>query len=321
MTLFRDADPRFQGLNLKVGMFVLLGVVAATALLLTLATQQGFFAAKTTLVVEAPTGGDLRPGMAVKLSGFKIGAVSGVALNENARVDVTLRIEDQYMKWIKADSRVSVAREGFIGDSYLTISSGKPQLESLKEGDRALFETTPGFADIAQDVRNRILPVIDGTTTLLDYLNDPKGDFRVAMTDMRKLAGELHATRARVDSLLVSVDKVARDDVHQTLVTVQKEVSAISARTDASLSKMDEVMASAKQTAEAAQQTATTATQAIDGATPRLNRVLDNADRAVQESRQLIDGAGKRWPFKGGRLPEDEAEVKSAVQEMHSEKP
>lgn len=305
MSLFRDADPRFRGLNIKVAVFVALAAIAGVALLLTQAWQQGYFTTKTTLRVEAPTGVDLRPGMAVKLSGFKIGSVSRVELNESARVDVDMRIEDQYMKWIKADSRVSVTREGLIGDSYLSVSSGSPELTSLGEGEAVVFDVTPGLADLAQDIRNRILPVISGTTTLLDYLNDPKGDFRLAVADLRKLSGDLHETRKRVDTLLASVDTVAREDVRKTLTTLQTEIQSISARTDQSLAKIDEATVSAKSTSDEARKTAEAARKAFEESTPRMNRLLDDADSAVQESRQLIDGASKRWIFRGGEMPKE----------------
>lgn len=313
MTLFQDVDPRFRGLNAKVTVFAVVALLAGGALLLTLAFQQGYFTSKSKLHVEAPTGADLRSGMAVKLSGFKIGEVSRVELNEQARVDIQLKIEDRYLKWLKPDSRVSIAREGFIGDSFLVVTSGNPRNDSLKEGDSLVWEASPALADLAQDMRNRILPVIDGTTKLLDYFNDPKSDFRVAMVEMRKLATDFHKTRQRLDTLLDDVDAVARNDVRKTLsnadrtlATIEKDMDAINARTDASLAKLDETLASAKATAEEAQKTAQAATKAIDDASPRVNRVIDNTGKAVQETRQLIDGAGKRWPFKGGELPPEE---------------
>lgn len=313
MTLLRDADSRFQRLDLKVAVFVLLGLLASIGLLLLLASQQGYFTTKTELAVEATTGIDLRPGMAVKLSGFKIGEVSSVALNESASVDVRLRIEDQYMKWVKADSIVSIAREGLIGDSYLAIRSGNPSLASLKAGDNLVYEPTPALADIAADLRVRTLPVIDGTTRLLDYLNDPKGDFRGAMSDLRKLTGELHETRRRIDTLVDDVDKLAREDVRRTLAntdrtlaTLEKQVTDMSARTERTLVKLDETTASAKQAADAA-------TKAIDAAAPKVNRLLDNTDAAVRDSRKLMDGAGKRWPFKGGKVPEEAVPAEPAA--------
>jgi len=303
MTLFQDTDPRFKGLNRKVLIFVAIAVAASLALVVTQAAKQGYFSAKTTLLLEAPTGVDLRPGMDVKLSGFKIGTVSTVDLNESARVDLQLRIEDQYMKWIKPDSAVSIAREGLIGDSYLMITSGSPELAPLAEGDRVKFEATPGFADLAQDLRNRILPIIDGITTMLNNLNDPKGDFRGTMHEVRVMAADLHETRRRVDTLLASLDKVAAKEVPETLASVEKELNALSVRADQSLSKLDGTLLSAQSAADEAARTARSAATAIDGASPRVNRMLDEASTAVRESRQLIDGASKRWPFKGGELP------------------
>ncbi|MFZ5756941.1 MAG: MlaD family protein [Pseudomonadota bacterium] len=304
MSLFRDADPRFAGLDWKVAVFVVLGALASIGLLIGLAYQQGVFSAHTELKVEVPTGIDLRPGMAVKLSGFKIGDVKSVSLNEHAKVDLLIRIEDQYMKWIKADSLASVAREGLIGDSYLTVTSGNPELTSLKAGESLLFVPTPALADIAQDIRNRALPVIDGLTDMLRYLNDPKGDFRGSMGELRRLVAELRDTRRQIDRLLADVDKVASEDLRRTLAntdrtlaTLEKEVTAMSTRTDASLARLDEATASAAQAADSA-------AKAIDSAAPRVDRLLDEADAAIRESRGLIDGASKRWPFKGGDVPE-----------------
>lgn len=296
MTLFRDTDTRFRHLDVKVGLFVLLGVLAVSALVLLLAWQQGYFATRTELRLEAPTGIDLRPGMAVKLSGFKIGDVSSVELNEHARVDVVLRIEDRYMPWIKADSQASIAREGLIGDSYLEVRSGNPELQSLRAGDTLLFEPSPALADIAADLRTRTLPVIDGTTRLLGYLNDPQGDFRGSMRELRYLVAELRQTRRQLDTVLAGVDRLAREDVKRTLATVEREVTDLSTRTDASLAKLDEATREAAEAADAA-------ARAIDTASPRLNRVLDNTDAAVRDARKLMDGAGKRWPFKGGAVP------------------
>lgn len=305
MSLFRDADPRFQSLDAKVAVFAVLGALAGIGLIVMLAIQQGYFASRTELLVEAPTGIDMRPGMAVKLSGFKIGDVKSVELNENARVNLRLRVEDQYMKWIKADSFVSVAREGLIGDSYLTVTSGNPSLSSLRAGESLTFKPSPALADIAQDLRNRILPVIDGTTTMFTYLNDPKGDFRTTMGDVRRLAAELRQTRENLDHLLAATDRTLNKDLRQTLEntdraleTVDRELTAISKRSDETMEKIDAATVSAA--------------RAIDSAAPKVDQLLENTDAAVRDGRKLMDGASKRWPFKGGKEPEAEPVVTPA---------
>lgn len=303
MNLFIDKDSRFRGLTLKVGAFVVVGLIASASLLAVLAERQGFFQARTELLAESPTGADLRPGMAVKLSGFKIGEVRSVSLNEQARVDVLMRIEDRYLRWIKADSFVSVAREGLIGDSHLAITGGSPKLPPVQEGDVLDFQQTPGLADIAQDLRARALPVIDGMTEVLAFLNDPDGDFRRTTANLRVLSAELRETRKQVDKLLDGMDTVAREDVRrtlanvdETLATIEKETVDLARRSDHSLEKLDAATASATEAADAA-------TRAIESASPRADRLLENADAAVRETRQAIDGASRRWPFRGGKLP------------------
>lgn len=303
MKLFIDKDSRFRGLALKVGLFVVTGAIASLTLLFLLADRQGFFEAKSDLVTESPTGADLRPGMPVKLSGFKIGQVRQVSLNEDARVNVVMRIEDRYLRWIRADSRVSVSREGLIGDSFLSITGGNPESPALQEGDIVAFEQTPGLADIAQDLRARALPVIDGMTRLLDFLNQPDGDFRQSVAGLRALTGELRETRRRLDRLLDDADTLAREDLRRslarldgTLANLEKQTTVLAARAEASLGKLDEASGSARQAADAA-------ARSLDSASPRLDRLLDDADTAVRESRQLIDGARKRWLFRGGELP------------------
>lgn len=305
MSLFDDRDPRFRGLNLKVAAFLLVALAAAIGLFVVLAERQGYLQPKTDILVEAPTGSDLRAGMAVKLSGFKIGEVRDVSLNEAARVDVLMRLEDRYLRWVKADSVVSVAREGLIGDSFLVVSAGSPQLPALREGERLNFEPTPGLADIAQDLRARTLPVIDGMTELLGYLNDPKGDFRAGVGDLRRLVAELRETRSRLDALLEDTRALANDDIKRTLgsadrtlATLESQVTTLTGRVDASLQKLDAATSGAA--------------RAVDSASPRLDQLLEEADAAVRDARKLMDGAGRRWPFKGGQAPADEPEAGAA---------
>lgn len=290
MSLFAETDPRFRGLPLKVLAFVLLGIAASSMLLFTLAARQGYFQPKTELRLEAASGSGLAPGMAVKLSGFKIGEVRSVALNERAQVDVVLRIEDRHLRWLKADSRAYVAREGLIGDSFLAVTGGSAQLAPLRQGESLLFEENPALADIAADLRSRTLPVIDGMTELLGYLNRPDGDFRVAFANLRALSGELRETRRQLDRLLADLDRLAREDGPRTLGTIDSEVRAMSARVDASLTQLDEA--------------SRRAAGAIDSASPRLDRLLEDADAAARDARKLMDGASKRWLFRGGRSPD-----------------
>lgn len=303
MTLLRDNDTRFAHLPLKVGVFGALALGVAVLLLLSLAWSKGYFASKSVLHFEAPSGAELRTGMAVKLSGFTIGQVSSIALNESARVDVGIKVEQDYMRWIKANSVVSVAREGLIGNSYLIVTVGDAQLDPIESGGSLLFEQTPDMADIAADLRNRLLPIIDGMNEFIAWANDPQGDMRGSVTEFRRLAAELRQSRRQLGQLVASMDKVVSQDLVQTLATTERtlatlesELPQLADRTEQSLDRLDEATMSARQTAD-------TATRAIESASPRLDRLLDETDEVVRDGQAAVNAARKRWPFRGEETP------------------
>ncbi len=306
-----ETDTRFRHLGLKLGLFIGVGVLLGVGLLLGLAVRQGYFSPKTPVYFIASSGSDLRPGMAVKLSGFKIGDVRSVELNQFARVDVEMQIEDRYMHWIKSDSVATLAREGMIGDSFISVTSGNPELPALSKDDRLRFVLGSSLGDIAQDVRNRVVPVIDEMHVLLKYANDPKGDVRGSFSELHKLTADLQKTRKQLDQLLAHVDQVAAKELPETLATtrstlqradaslkeIEKAVPALNARATASLDALGAAASAATQAAEKAG-------KLMDETSPRLDSTLAEAEALMRESRSAVSAARTRWPFKGGDAPQ-----------------
>lgn len=315
----QETDTRFQRLGLKLGLFIGLGVLLGVGLVLGLAVRQGYFSPKTPVYFIASSGSDLRPGMAVKLSGFKIGDVRSVELNQFASVDVEMQIEDKYMHWIKPDSVATLAREGMIGDSFISVTSGNPELPALNKEDRLRFVLGSSLGDIAQDVRNRVVPVIDEMHVLLKYANDPKGDVRGGFAELHKLTTDLQKTRKQLDQLLMHVDRVADKDVPETLAQarmslqradaslqeIEKAVPALSAKAATSLEALGAAAAAATQTAVKAE-------KLLDEASPRLNNTLTEAEALMRDGRSAVNAARTRWPFKGPDVMPENGESSSA---------
>lgn len=306
MKISADIDPRFRRLGLKLGLFVGLAVLLGFGLLLGLAVRQGYFSPKTPVFFEAASGSDLRAGMAVKLSGFKIGTVRRVELNQQARVDVEMQIEDRYMQWIRPDSVATLAREGMIGDSFIAVSSGNPLLPALTKEDRLRFVLGSSLGDIAQDVRNRVVPVIDELHGFLLYANDPKGDVRGSFAELHKLTVELQSTRRQLDATLKQFDHLAGSDVPATLTQARSTLT----RADASLQELEKTipalsadatraLQSLGQATDKAGSAATAAEKMLVDTAPRVQGALTEAQALMQESRSAISAARTRWPFKG----------------------
>lgn len=306
MSLSAETDPRFRRLRLKLGVFVGTGLLLGIGLVVSLAVRQGYFAPKTPVYFQADTGTDLRPGMAVKLSGFKIGEVVSVDLNALARVDVEMQIEERYMKWIKLDSIATLSREGLIGDSFINISSGNPALPALTPEDRLRFAMGSSVGDIALDIRNRVVPVIDEMHKLLAYTNDPKGDVRATFREMRQFTAQLQDTRREVDKAIASINHLAAEEAPATLAQtrtaltradaslreLEKAIPALSARADKSLQSLDQATAAATRAAVRAE-------KLLDDSAPRLDGSLAEAELLLRDSRSAVNAARQRWPFRG----------------------
>ena len=73
------------------------------------------------------------------------------------------------------------------------------------------------MADIAHDLKNRTIPIIDSVQTTLDYVNDPKGDIQQTLANVRQLTAELRETRVSVDRLLRRVDGLADKEVRDAV--------------------------------------------------------------------------------------------------------
>jgi phospholipid/cholesterol/gamma-HCH transport system substrate-binding protein len=320
-SILNEQDARFRGLNLKVGIFIALAVAIGVVVLAGLAVRQGVFAAKTQIDFQAMSGQDLRTGMAVKLSGFKVGEVSKVSLNEEAQVNVEMQIEDRYLKWVKADSVAVLSREGMIGDSFIAMTAGNPTLPSLIHGGRVRFESGRGLADIAQDMRNRVVPVIDEVTTLLHEANNPKGDVRQTLKEVHLLVAELRQTRKQVDKAVAGLDRLQGTEVPETLLrlrTTLKQADTTLGHADATLQHVDQQvpiltqqlgqsLQNVDKASAAATQAAQKATAVMSDTMPRVNALLDDTRGVAHDTKGVLGAMRNHWPFTGTPVVSDPA--------------
>ncbi|SMC24740.1 phospholipid/cholesterol/gamma-HCH transport system substrate-binding protein [Andreprevotia lacus DSM 23236] len=310
MKYLKDSDPRFRMLGWRAGSFALLALGLMLALVVALGLRQGYFVQKTRLNFVAENGAGLLPGMQVRLSGFKIGVVDTVALGESAKVDVELLVETRYMKWVKADSQAILQQDGFLGDHFIEIVGGSPKLPPAQDGAKLNFAPALGLADIALDLRQRIIPIIDSTQTTLEYINDPKGDVRQMLGNLKELSAEVRQTRAAVDALLAKADRVADKQVPATLEAAQRTLERadrtladVQGRLPGVFDQLDRTMGHAAQAASEAAAVMGATRHIVDEAAPRVPGILRNGDATLRTTRELLDGASQSWPLKNWMQP------------------
>lgn len=288
---------RFSRLRWRAGLFLAVALAAAAVGVSWIGISSGVYVPRTRLYFTADSGQDIRRGMAVKLSGFKIGTVEAMALDESARVFVELAVEDRYLKFIKKDSSLRLVKENLIGDSLIDVSRGSDQKPQVKPGDSLRFVPGRDLEQIATEIRDRMLPVVADVEEFLRYLNDPEGDIRRSLADLRTLLAnmdrvvvDLGDSRAKIDTVVGNADRQviteagalirslrqASDDANRILGKLATDLPGIVDNLGRTTEKLHGM---------------------VDLAAPQIPGLVEDGRETLGGTRSMVDGLLANWPF------------------------
>lgn len=149
------ADPREVALQIRIGAFILSGLVVFFAIIYLLGAQARYFERKYDLIAEFTQVGGLIEGATVRLAGVQIGRVTKVELPPQAggKVRVTLTIARGISDRIRKDSEVRIVTQGLLGDKLVEITIGTVNAPPAQPGDHLVaqepYETEHVLAEAA----------------------------------------------------------------------------------------------------------------------------------------------------------------------------
>lgn len=112
---------RRSTLDVAVGIFVLVGILALGWLSIKLGRVEFFSRAGYTITADFPTVGGLKSGSTVEIAGVEIGRVDGITLSDyQARVIMSIKSGVT----LQEDSIASIKTRGLIGEKYVRINPG-----------------------------------------------------------------------------------------------------------------------------------------------------------------------------------------------------
>jgi phospholipid/cholesterol/gamma-HCH transport system substrate-binding protein len=129
---------RRSGVEVAVGVFVLVGILALSWLSIKLGRVDLLGARGYTVIAEFPSVGGLKAGSTVEIAGVEVGRVADITLSDyQARVRMTI---NEGVK-LQEDSIASIKTKGLIGEKYIRINPGGSD-QLIKPGGR-LTEVEP----------------------------------------------------------------------------------------------------------------------------------------------------------------------------------
>lgn len=174
--------------QIKVGVFLIAGLAVLLGSIFVLGSNKSMFQE----VVEVRSYFDsvqgLNTGAVVSLSGLKVGNISRINFDESKNlVEVVVRIDTEFQKKIKKDSRVEIRTQGALGDKFLYITPGTPSNEYVHNGD-----------ELKSEYGNDILSILSKRGSEGEKIFD-------VISDLQKLLNQLTAAN-RIPSILSKLD-------------------------------------------------------------------------------------------------------------------
>ncbi|MEK7678822.1 MAG: hypothetical protein AAB356_01395, partial [Deltaproteobacteria bacterium] len=236
---------------------------------------------------------------------------------ETANVTVTLEINKKYQRWLRDGTKARLSKEGMIGDSFVEVTVGDPKGRVLANGDEMPYEKTQGIEELISEAKPILLEVKD----IIHSVNDPKGDIKRTMSNIREFTAGLNDTREKIDTVIEAVggavgkvDGMAADvsakssqateSVNRTL----KNVEDMSSRLVPIVERFENVALAAEKGAAGIEPATVKLgkilddvkllTGALSAEGPRIRQVLGDVGDSAREGKTVLKGVKESWPVK-----------------------
>ncbi|HOW35141.1 MAG TPA: MlaD family protein [Candidatus Omnitrophota bacterium] len=165
-----------SNLELKVGAFVLLGIIALAAFIFSISDFSFLEKGKRMKAVFGFANG-VKRSAPVRLAGVDVGSVKDIKVffdpqeqKTKVRIDLWLKDETQ----VPADSKVWINQLGLMGEKYIEIIPGKDQATLLSEGASLTGEDPISFEEISSMIGKLSIKLQDSVDGFNKVIQNPK---------------------------------------------------------------------------------------------------------------------------------------------------
>jgi len=198
-----------RNIQFKVGLFIIITSVMILSFVGYVAYKKGFFAKQHTYTLSSKSGENLTEGMPVVFSGFKIGQIDSLELNSDGLVMIKIKVPDQHIKWIRADS-IFILEKPLIGSARIYIATANlnspplpetviPQIVEVNDINNAIKNIKP--------ILEKIGSIADNIETLIANLADPDGDLTKILSNTRNVTVQADGILKKVDAMAEKTDE------------------------------------------------------------------------------------------------------------------
>lgn len=290
MSILIEQDNDAAAIRRGTRRFLLAGFLVVVCIIAAIFVRQGLFRQLATLGFVTDSAQDLNVGLSVKVAGFRVGAVDRVSLRPDGKVEVSLEIDANYMRFVTHDAVIELRKEGLIGSSTLEIVPGEDKTRLAANEAKLNFTRAEGLTAMANQLREQVTPILQDIKVITGSLADAKTGLPATLANVQSLT---RTGTEQVGVLGAAAGKVL-GKAEEDLGHLGKTLEAANARLPAVLDKTQKIVDHVEKIAADAEVT--------------VPPIVRESGVVLGDVHEIVTGARKVWPIKN--LVEGPAPVK-----------
>jgi phospholipid/cholesterol/gamma-HCH transport system substrate-binding protein len=273
-----------HNIQFKVGLFIVITTLLIISFIGYVAYKKGFFSKEHTYTLSSRSGENLTEGMPVVFSGFKIGRVDSMELNSDGLVIIKIKVPDQHIKWIRAES-IFILEKPLIGSARIYIATANLNSPPLPE--KAIPRIVEAN-DINEAIKNvkpiveKINNIADNIQILTSNLVEPDGDMTRILSNAKNITQQVNGILKKVDTMAEKTDErfYGKEGVLIHITALLKEMIAKMKKMDPILDNVNKITLDTADT------------------TKDMKLLRQDIDRMVNDMNIMVNDIDKLIPFK-----------------------
>jgi len=208
--------------TIRLGMFIAGGVLLFIVIIYLIGGKQNMFTSSMKITTVFTDVKGLQEGANVRFTGIDVGAVNRLEILTDSTVLVEISLDRKVTKFIKKDSRATIASQGLMGNKLVILTPGSAEIPSIEEGDNLPSLAPVELDDIIKEIKisgERISRVSANLILITDKMERGEGIFGKIFTDtsfaynlsrtsrnLRVLSDKINRGEGLIGKLLVESD-------------------------------------------------------------------------------------------------------------------
>jgi phospholipid/cholesterol/gamma-HCH transport system substrate-binding protein len=196
-----------------VGIFICLGLAIFIVTIFTMGGEKKSFSKKIAAKVMFTDINGLQEGDNIWFSGVKVGTVKKIDLRGNAKVELTLNIDEKATPFIKKDAKVKISSDGFIGSKLIVIFDGTETAPPVTENDYLQSVNMPNTEDLFNTLQannENLLAITGNFKEIAKRINTGEGTVG-SLLNNNELAVKLNTTLENIRKVSVNSRLAVKD--------------------------------------------------------------------------------------------------------------